>query len=244
MCLNYCSPFTIDDLYVDLSLIKLILTAGLTKSPLDILTRQDLTTLSLPLFTFCTLPTGQIPLGLLFSNIHTMSPTSIPSFVECYFRRCLSVGRYSFKKRVQNSFMILLTLFHSFPVPQSLLLIVVFDGSPVVIPVKKCSGVELSTSRMSLLTDVRGLLLSRTSTWQMRVEKLSSWSFLVPVIFKSSRLLIPMRRSHVPPKCGAPGGINFHATFFDSAYFCISVVVKLLSSKVFAVLGKYKALSR
>ena len=172
-----------------------------------------------------------------------MSPTSIPSIVECLFGRCLSVGRYSFKRRVQNLFMILLTLFHSFPVPLSLLLIAVSDGSPVVIPVKKCPGVRLSTSRMSLLTDVRVLLLSRNSTWQISVEKLSSWSFPDPVILKKSRLLIPMRRSHVPPKCGAPGGINFNAIFFDSANFCISVVVKLLSSKVFAVLVKYKALS-
>ena len=172
-----------------------------------------------------------------------MSPTSIPSTVECHFRRCLSFGRYSFKRRVQNLFIILLTLLHSFPVPLSLLPIVVSEGSPVVIPVKKCPGVRLSTSRMSLLTDVRGLLLSRASSWQIRVEKLSSWSYLDPVILKKSRLLIPMRRSHVPPKCGPPGGINFHAIFFDSAYFCISVVVKLLSSKVFAVLVKYKALS-
>ena len=215
VCFRLCSSFTIDNLYVDLSLIKLSLIAGLRKSPLDVLSRQDLTTLSLPLFTFCTLPTGQIPLGVLFSNIHTMSPTSIPSTVECHFRRCLSVGRYSFKRRVQNSFMILLTLCHSFLVPLSLLLIVVSEGSPVVIPVKKCPGVRLSTSRMSLLTDVRGLLSSRASTWQITVEKLSSWSFLDPAILKKSRLLIPMRRSHGPPKCGAPGGINFHAIFFD-----------------------------
>ena len=139
--------------------------------------------------------------------------------------------------------MILMTLFNSFPVPLSLLLIVVSDGSPVVNPVKKCPGVRLSTSRMSLLTDFRGLLLSRASTWQIRVEKLSSLNFLDRAILKKSRLLIPMRHSHVPPKCGPPSGTNFHAIFFDSAYFCVSVVVKLLSSKVFAVLLKYEALS-
>ena len=170
-----------------------------------------------------------------------MSPTSIPSTVDCYFRPCLSVGRYSFKRRVQNLFLILLTVCHSFPVPLSLLLIVVSDGSPVVIPVKKCQGVRLSTSRMSLLTDVGGLLLSRTSTWKIRVEKLSSCSFLEPAMLKNRRMFIPMRRSHVPPKCGATGGINFHVNF--SAYFCSSVFVKLLSSKFFAVLVKYKALS-
>ena len=139
--------------------------------------------------------------------------------------------------------MILLTLFHSLPVSLSLLLIVVSAGSPVVIPVKKCHVVRLSTSRMLLLTDVRGLLLSSASTWQMRVEKLSSWSFLDPEILKNRRFLIPMRRSHVPQRCGAPGGINLHVIFYDSAYFCSSVVVKLLSWKSFAVLVKIRALS-
>ena len=100
-----------------------------------------------------------------------MSPTSIPSTVECHFLRCRSAARYSFKRRVQNSFMILLTLFHSFPVPLSLLLIIVCDDSLVVIPVKKCPGVRLSTSRMSLLK-MLGLLLSRASTCQIRVETL------------------------------------------------------------------------
>ena len=175
--------------------------------------------------------------------IHTMSPTSIASTVECHFRRCLSIGRCSFRRRVQNSFKMLLTSFHSFPVPLSLLLIVVSDGSSVVIPVRKFFGVRLSTSLMLLLTDVRGLLLSRDSTWKINVEKLSSWSFLDPAILKKSRLLIPMRRSHDPTKCGAPGGINSHAIFFYYAYFGISVVVKLLSSKFFAALVKYKALS-
>ena len=151
---------------------------------------------------------------MLFSTIRTMSPISNPSTVECHFRRCRSVGRYSFKRRVQISSMILLTLFHSFPFPLSLLLIVVSDPSPVFIPVKKCPGLRLSTSRMSLLTDVRGLLLSRDLTWQIRVEKLSSWSFLEPAMLKNRRSLIPMKRSLVPPKCGAPGGIKFHAMFF------------------------------
>ena len=137
----------------------------------------------------------------------------------------------------------LLTLFHCFPVPLSLLLIVVSDCSPVVIPVKKCPDVRLSISRMSRLTDVRGLLLSWASTWQIGVEKLSSWSFLEPAMLKNRRLLIPMSRSHVPLKCGAPGGIDFHVIVFDSAYFGSSVVVKLLSSKVFAWLVNYKALS-
>ena len=175
--------------------------------------------------------------GCVVSSIHTMSPTSIPSTVECHFRRCLSVGRYSFKRLVhnQNSFIILLTLFHSFPVPDIAANCSIWWQS-CCHSCQKCPGVRLSTSRMSLLTDVRGLLLSRASTWPIRVEKVSSWIFLYPAILKKSRLLIPIRRSHIPTKCGAPGVINFHAIFFDSAYNFISVVVKLLSSKVFAVL--------
>ena len=66
-------------------LIKLNLKAGLAKSLPDNLTRQDLSLLSLPLFTFCTVPTGQIPLGVLFSIIHTMYPTSIQFTVEFHF---------------------------------------------------------------------------------------------------------------------------------------------------------------
>ena len=172
-----------------------------------------------------------------------MLPNSIPATVECQFCSCLNVGRYFFKRRDQKLFMILLTLFNSYPVTLWLLLIVVSDESPVVIPVQKCPDVSISTSRLSLLTDIRVLLLSRGSTWQIGFEKLSSKSFLDPAILKKSRLLIPMWRSHGPPTCGPPDWINFHAVFSDSAYFCISVVVKFFSSKVCALLVKYKALS-
>ena len=111
------------------------------------------------IFYFLYLTYRQIHLAVMSSIIHSMPSSSIPFTVECHFPRSVSVGRYSFKIRVQNSFMILLMLFPSFSL--WLLLILLSGGSPAVIPVKKCLGVKLPTSRMSHLTDVRGLLLSK-----------------------------------------------------------------------------------
>ena len=76
-----------------------------------------------------------------------------------------------------------------------------------------------------------------------KCENLSSWSFLESAILKNSCLLVPMRRYHGRTECVAPGGIKFHAIFLDSGEFCIPVVVKLISSKVVAVLVKLEMFS-
>ena len=134
--LKYCSPFTNHYFYVALSLIDIKLIVGLAKSSLDVLTKQDVATLSLHFFTLCTLTTGQMTIGVIFSSINTMSPTSIQSTVEYYFWRFLNVCRTSLISHVQNLFMTLLTLIHNTVLPLWMLLFRVSGGS-AVIPVKQ-----------------------------------------------------------------------------------------------------------
>ena len=79
---------------------------------------------------------------------------------------------------------------------------------------RKWFTVNASKTSGSPLTLVSGLEFCICSTGHMVVDSTSSVSVLFPTFAHKVFLQLITSRSHTLPKCGAPGGLNFHFICF------------------------------
>lgn len=156
-----------------------------------------------------TSPRGHSPLGKVPSDIRTMSPT-LGSRWCCEFAVCLgsNSGRYSFVHLCQNWSASCWAALHVC-VSASRVLKLPMGVTPHDRPIRKWFGVNASLSR-SGCTGVSGRAFTTCSTSSSSVWSVSSLGARSFNTADSDVLTVLIMRSHAPPICGAPGGMNFH----------------------------------
>lgn len=133
-------------------------------------------------------------LGGYLRFINTMSTTQMLSTVDCHFRRCCNVCKYSTDQRFQKRCIICWVICHRVNVDAFRSLISSRGITLVCSPIKKCPGVNTSKSSGSLLMGQSGREFRRDSPITRRI-----WCF-------TDR----MADSASPLKCGDSGGEKCH----------------------------------
>ena len=98
------------------------------------------------------------------------------------------------------------------------------------LPIRKWPGVRIGRpSSGSASTRSIGLELRIASTSARTVASSSKVSGYAPMDLRSKVLIDRTPASQRPPKCGAPGGENFHSIFWNSDLASFSKIELLIS---------------
>ena len=140
-----------------------ILVTGRRKTPVDVFTSTTLTIPSWPGCTATTRPRGQLPRGMLLSQMTTTSSICTGRDGLSHLVRRVRVGRYSFIHLFRKWSARRCATHHCFLIRKSSSLKTPGGLAALVDPIKKLNGVRLGSSSASPETYDRGLLLTTAS---------------------------------------------------------------------------------